>query len=97
APAYSYLPYNLGLLYQRMGNPDEAERAFRLAGERADRRAARLGVPKNHGTVYLSEGRRRAAMSHFDLALGADPDYVPAMHNKAVLLAQSGHRKQAIE
>ena len=107
APAYSYLPYNLGLLYQRMSNPEEAERTFLLAIHRADLRAGRLGVPKDHwteragplnalGTVYLAEGRRRAARTHFELALRADADYVPAMHNKAVLLAQSGHRQEAI-
>ncbi len=107
APAYSYLPYNLGLLHERLNQAELAEKNFRLAVTRADVRAQRLGISGKGGveraaplnalsTLYLNEGRRRLAGKQLDAALTADPTYVPALHNKGILLAAMGRRKEAI-
>jgi tetratricopeptide (TPR) repeat protein len=107
APAYSYLPYNLGLLYERLNQPELAEKNFDLALKRAEARAKRMGVPSDRsaekaaplnavGTLYLSEGRLRAASRQFELALRADPKYVPALHNMGVVLAKREHPAEAV-
>ena len=108
APAYSYLPYNLGLLYERLNAPQQAEKNFDLALKRAEARAARLGVSPDRwgekaaplnalGTLYFSEGRLRAASRQFELALKADPKYVPALHNTGIILAARGRKAQAVQ
>jgi tetratricopeptide (TPR) repeat protein len=107
APAYSYLPYNLGLLYERLNQADLAEKNFHLAVKRAEMRAGRLGISSENwveraaplnalSTLYLNEGRRRLAAKELDAALTADPTYVPALHNKGIVLAARGRRQEAI-
>src|ERR1019366_5315748 len=62
APAYSYLPYNLGLLYERMGDLNRAAR-WPVAGTIADlerpghRRP--LSGPPGQGAGPFREGPRR--------------------------------------
>ena len=70
--------YNLGLLYERLDQPELAEKNFDLALKRAETRAKRFGVASERwsekaaplnavGTLYLSEGRLRAASKQFEL------------------------------
>ena len=107
APAYSYLPYNLGLLYERLNQMDLAEKNFYLAVKRAEMRAKRLSVSSENwveraaplnalSTLYLNEGRTRLAAKQLDAALTADPTYVPALHNKGIMLVARGRRQEAI-
>jgi tetratricopeptide (TPR) repeat protein len=107
APAYSYLPYNLGLLYERLNQMDLAEKNFHLAVKRAEMRAKRLSVSSENwveraaplnalSTLYLNEGRTRLAAKQLDAALTADPTYVPALHNKGIMLVARGRRQEAI-
>jgi tetratricopeptide (TPR) repeat protein len=93
-PDYSYLPFNLGLLYQKLDEKEKANNEFRLALRLAEHYRKRLvnppkawteraAVSSAMGTLAFAEGRRRKAEGLYDKALADDPQYAPAIHNKA--------------
>src|SRR5581483_7647734 len=83
APEYSYLPYNLGLVYQRINRRKDAEAAYRKASMLAPNSAE----PYNAlGTLKASEGKRSEAEQLYRQALGENPNLLAARHNLALLL-----------
>ena len=94
-PEYSYLPYNLGLVYQRLNRRKDAEAAYRKASMLAPNSAE----PYNAlGTLKASEGKRGEAEQLYREALGKNPKLLAARHNLALLLgAQKGHEQEAID
>jgi tetratricopeptide (TPR) repeat protein len=85
APAHFYIPYNLGLLYQRLNRTREAEAAYRKA----------LALSADHpdaynalGSLRAAEGRRKEAEDFYRKALEKNPNFPAARHNLAALLAE---------
>ena len=94
APQFAYLPYNLGLVYQRLNRRKDAEKAYREAIVKAE---ALVEGPRErflaHATNalgYLKEstGRRGEAEELYRAALSHSPNLV-SRHNLAALLAGS--------
>ena len=82
-PQYSYLPYNLGLVYQRVNRRKDAETAYRKASMLAPDSAE----PYNAlGTLKASEGKRTEAEQLYRQALQKNANLLPARHNLALLL-----------
>jgi tetratricopeptide (TPR) repeat protein len=95
---YSYLPFNLGLLYQTVNRLDDAERFYRQAIDTAEssrpprddsrkpefrERAVALNAL---ATVEMARKRYRNALVFVNRALEDAPSLAQAMHNKALLL-----------
>ena len=58
APNHSYLPYNLGLIFQRMNRTREAEQSFKTAREVALHRAeqaATEAAQRSGDSAYQTE------------------------------------------
>ncbi len=100
--AYAYLRYNLGFIYQRVNQPEEARLLYEDAHERAPGMAKPLiGL----GLLEAQRGKEAAAIRQYDAALKASvggldgqEDRMCARHNKALLLVRSpGTFDQAIE
>ena len=97
APDYAYLPYNLGLVYQRLNRRREAERAYRDAIAKAENlepesRRRHLALAHNAlGYLKASSGRAEEAEKLYRQSLDYDGDRLEGRHNLAVLLA--GARK----
>jgi Flp pilus assembly protein TadD len=65
-PQYSYLPYNLGLVYQRLNRRKDAETAY----TKAEMLAPNSAEPYNAlGTLKASEGKRTDAEQLYRQAL----------------------------
>jgi tetratricopeptide (TPR) repeat protein len=96
APRYSYLPYNLGLLYERLGDFENASLWFEKARQVQEVYGRHSGgswperarVWNALGTVARSEGKEARAMELFQKALADDPSDLNARHNLALLLAK---------
>jgi tetratricopeptide (TPR) repeat protein len=88
------LPYNLGLVYQRLNRRKDAEAAYRKAGSLAPDSAE----PYNAlGTLKASEGKRGEAEQLYRESLQKNPNLLAARHNLALLLApESKRRDEAI-
>jgi tetratricopeptide (TPR) repeat protein len=103
APRYSYLPYNLGLLYERLGDFGNAAIWFekaRLVLDASGRRAGsawpeRARVWNALGTVARSQNRDARAFELFQKALADDPGDNNARHNLALLQAKRRDFAQA--
>jgi tetratricopeptide (TPR) repeat protein len=89
------LPYNLGLVYQRLNRRKDAEVAY----AKAEMLAPNSAEPYNAlGTLKASEGKRGEAEQLYRQALQKNPSLLPARHNLALLLAdQKGREKEAID
>jgi tetratricopeptide (TPR) repeat protein len=108
APAYSYLPYNLALLNQRMNRLADAENLYRMALREAEEaRASGLVAPVSPwrerantlnalGTVAAAKGRYKAAQEHYEQALKEDDQLTGAKYNLAVLLSRKGPSTRAV-
>ena len=93
-PQYSYLPYNLGLVYQRTNKRKEAEQSYRLAMSLAPD----SGEPLNAlGSLKAQEGKNADAEKLYRDALAKNSNLLAARHNLALLLAaRSGGQPEAI-
>ena len=89
-PQYSYLPYNLGLVYQRLNRRSEAEdvvsQAMSLAPDSAEPlnalgslKAPKARMPKRRNSIATRSRRI--------------PNLLPARHNLALLLSTSKDRQ----
>jgi tetratricopeptide (TPR) repeat protein len=100
-PTYSYLPYNLGLLYQRINRRGDAETSYRDALRLATnaRAAGILNDPDGRkpqesaagnalGAVAADKKRWKDAESDYCAAIAADPLNPVPRHNLAVLLTR---------
>jgi Flp pilus assembly protein TadD len=85
--------YNqLGMLYQKIGQADEAERMFR-EGLKVDYTSAALR--NNLGYCYLSQQRFPDAEREFRAALELNPAFKRARMNLGIVLASSGREAEA--
>ena len=90
-PQYSYLPYNLGLVYQRLNRRKDAEASYK----KATLLAPDSGEPYNAlGTLKASEGKRDEAERLYREALQKNSNLLAARHNLALLLADEKNRQQ---
>src|SRR5439155_5876288 len=88
-PQYSYLPYNLGLVYQRLNRRKDAEASYRTAMSLSPE----LAEPYNAlGSLKASTGKAREAEQFYRQALEKDPGLLAARHNLALLLAGQKQR-----
>jgi tetratricopeptide (TPR) repeat protein len=94
-PQYSYLPYNLGLVYQRLNRRKDAQAAY----TKAEMLAPDSAEPYNAlGPLRASEGKRNEAEQLYRQALQKNPGLLAARHNLALLLAdQKGREKEAVD
>ncbi len=69
-PQYSYLPYNLGLVYQRLNLRREAEASYRKAAMLAPDSAEPLNAL---GSLKASEGKSAEAEKFYREALTKNP------------------------
>jgi Tetratricopeptide repeat len=104
APTYSYLPYNLGLLYQQMNEVSEARKAYKQALQLAqnDCSASRAATCSGAarvltalGVLNETEGKKRRAERLYRSALREDPNLLEAKHDLAALWTRS--KKQDFE
>jgi Flp pilus assembly protein TadD len=89
------LPYNLGLVYQRLNRRRDAEAAY----TKAEMLAPDSAEPYNAlGTLKASEGKRGEAEKLYQQALEKDSSLLAARHNLALLIVdQQGRRPEAIQ
>ncbi|MBX3703722.1 MAG: sulfotransferase [Steroidobacteraceae bacterium] len=93
-PEFATARFNYACFLRRQGRPEEALAEHRAALElKIDRPEE---VLSNMG-VILNELRRDAdARAHFERALAANADYIPALYNLALLFEEFGERDQAL-
>jgi Flp pilus assembly protein TadD len=89
-PQYSYLPYNLGLVYQRLNRRSDAEASYRKAIALAPAAAEAYNAL---GTLKAAEGKSSDAERLYRDALTRQPDSKQARHNLALLLAADKNRR----
>ena len=85
APAKAYLPYNLGLLYQRLNQRDRAAEYYRKAITLNPEMADSLNAL---GLLYSESGNAAAAENSYREALRKRPGLLAARHNLALLLVR---------
>jgi len=92
-PDFSRAYVGLGRAYAELRNVDEAARQFRTAA----------GLARNDPVPYHALGRLYAqlkrndeAIAALDLALRINPQFLPALIDRATVFAQAGRDKQAI-
>ncbi len=79
-PNFGYLPYNLGLIYQRLNRRKEAEEAYRKSSALSPASAEPLNAL---GTLKAAEGKTAEAEKLYRAALEKNPNLLPARHNLA--------------
>jgi predicted O-linked N-acetylglucosamine transferase (SPINDLY family) len=83
--------YNQALAAQRNGNLAEAERLYRqIPGELPE-------VLVNLGNLLSRQGRQSEAMTTYDRALAARPDFFEALFNRGNLLLELSRSEDALE
>ncbi|MGH9723009.1 MAG: tetratricopeptide repeat protein, partial [Bryobacteraceae bacterium] len=89
APRYSYLPYNLGLVYQRLNRRNDAEAAY----SKAIAIAPDSGEPYNAlGSLKASTGKFSEAEQLYRQALAKNPALLAASYNLGLLLSSRKDR-----
>ncbi len=79
---------NIGLAYGRKGDYKKAREHFVIA-------VGETGADLNLGYVYSQEGRFDDAIKHYESALAAQPQSLPAMSNLAQLYDRTGRIREA--
>jgi len=85
--------YNMGMIFLREGNLDQAKRRFQRCIKASTRFAA--GAHNNLGQIYAYEGEKGLARKHYEEALRIWPPHIPARLNLARLLASQGRTLEA--
>jgi tetratricopeptide (TPR) repeat protein len=85
--------HRAGVMYVRLGKKDLAEEAFREALRRQDGYAPSL---TNLGNLRLEEGHVQEAISYYQRAIAAQPDYPGAHHNLGVAYRRLGRLAEAV-
>src|SRR5213078_2609123 len=88
-----YLPYNLGLLYQRLNRRKDAQAAYRKAIELAPDQVDGYNAL---GALEVEMGHPSRAEHYYNDALTRKGDLRPVRHNKALLMAKLGRRDEAL-
>jgi tetratricopeptide (TPR) repeat protein len=98
APQYSYLPYNLGLLYRRTNRVREAQQEFLLASKLAP---ARPDPYTALGLLRAAQRRWPEADRYYQTALKLAPagsaSRQAALHNRGLMFQQRGDAAAAIQ
>jgi tetratricopeptide (TPR) repeat protein len=106
-PQYSYLPYNLALLYQRLNELPLAETYYKLAKSRAElnphivklatgsRWAERAEIQDAMGTLETTRKHWSRAEADYRQALADDPQSLNARHNLALMLSRNAKSAEA--
>jgi len=104
---YSYLPYNLGQLYQQLNEWQLAEVYYKLAKDAADRNPHIVKTPKGNrwseraeiwdamGTLEASRKHWARAEEDYHQALQDDSQSLSARHNLALLQSRLGKSAEA--
>jgi Flp pilus assembly protein TadD len=93
APGNERAHYNLGLTFNRLGQPDKAIGCYRQAVEiKPDFARAH----NNLGAALQQKGRNDEAILHFNEALKLDPDDADTHNNLGVALTDRGQLDEAI-
>src|SRR5690606_1227984 len=94
-PEMAAAHFNVALLYRKNRRYAEAiaayEEALRLGIENAEEAWSNMGV------TYSEMRQPEKAHEMYQHALAVEPDYVPALFNRAGLFEESGQRAEAIE
>lgn len=91
-PSAIYIRTNIGVIYQKMGNPDQAEKEFRAVLQ------ATPGDVEAHlslGSLYQSRGQLDSAAVHYEQALRTAPDMPLAHLNLAHTYLKQGRLQDA--
>jgi tetratricopeptide (TPR) repeat protein len=94
-PEMAAAHFNIALLYKKNKRYKEAIAAYE--------EAARLGISgvqevwSNLGVLYSEMHQPERAAEMFERALAVDPEYLPAMFNRAGLHEEVGQKEEAIE
>ncbi len=86
--------YNLGVLYQSIGNIDKALDAFRLAAQAGPDFAP---AQYNLAITLFELGQGDEAIEYFDRTISTDPNHAEAFSGKAFVLREQGKIGEAIE
>ena len=86
--------FNLGNLYGALGDPESAERYYRLALEIDDRLSP---VHGNLAMLLNAQGRNEEAEFHLRRAVELDPRSAALAYNLGLLLAELGNYEEAAE
>jgi tetratricopeptide (TPR) repeat protein len=91
SPAYFFLEINLGIANGELRRDDAAESHFK--------RALTLAPAQAESHYYYARWLRQRsripeAIQHLDLAIAANPDYLPARHLGMEILSRQGERAQ---
>jgi Tfp pilus assembly protein PilF len=90
-PAYLYL----GIVYEQLGQNDEAVALYRQILHRAGDLTATVAT--NLGNVYFKKGDTASAERYYTQALEADPGYASACLGRANVRVKAGSLKAAID
>ena len=85
---------NIGRLYHRAGQYEEAEEQYRLALTVSPRNVT---AAYNLGVVLEDQAKYEQALDAYDLAVTVDPDYADAHFNAASVCEILGLEREAIE
>jgi tetratricopeptide (TPR) repeat protein len=92
-PDFAAAYIGLGRAHAELRNDDEAVRNFRIAAG-----LARSNPMPYHalGRLYVERNRLDEAIAAFDLALRINPQFLPALTDRATTLVQMGRDRQAM-
>ncbi len=98
---WAYLVYTWGGLHRYFGNKNsmrsEHEAAVRYFSKAYDIDPTFQRVRLERGVLLFRElGRTEEALADFDALLAEDPDYAPALFNRALLAQQNGRYQDAL-
>jgi len=79
---------NIGLAYGRKGDYEKAKRHFLIA-------VGETGANLNLGYIYSQQGKTDEAIKHYEAALRAQPQSLPALSNLASLYERVGRLREA--
>lgn len=92
-PQLAPAQFALGAAYATAKKPDQAIEAFQAAGKLAPTDPQPLHAM---GRVQASDKRLEAAVESFSAALAANPDYLPALVDRADALAELERNREAL-
>jgi tetratricopeptide (TPR) repeat protein len=93
SPSIPMVHYNLALLLEMRGEPEEAADHYRRSIQLEPREPAPYN---NLALLRAGQGRMAEALEHFREALRIDPDYARARWNLGLTLTQLGHLDEAL-
>ena len=92
-PDHEFAVYNLGVVAEALGNPDQAVRYYRRA---LDIDPGYAEPHNNLGVLLAGRGELDGAAKHFRAALKTDPDHARANNNLGIALGSRGEFEPAL-